>query len=373
MSECSAARRDIANGLGEFSVDNSARVALPYRLCDAVKDAKFDFEAWVEPAAASFEAKLPVPESCDPFRSENLFRFRSHRRSICFAPETVPIRDVFCIKGMEPLAADFRSTLDRMAARRSIDGSLNELDYFILKEDKLPHCLLFGEAQAEASAAATVHMRLAGDGQSLPRLPLPVVLVRLPDGVTELAAREIAGRASRSLWRKVEMLAAGGLGAYVYWYPSVPLRALNFRSDRKLALAMCEGWLSLAGRLLRAGFLPTSAYSLERGHCCDLRNAVIDGGFADLGSVVQAADIPAEEDLFIALQMTVAQLTATILHVLGKDKRRIGQFDYAANMIKHLVRERLVDACGASVDPRLVKFSAAAADLRAAADLLLPA
>ncbi len=361
------------NRVNEFPVDSSALVALPYGLWNIVQEEKFGFEPWVKSSAACFEARLPIPPSCDFFNSNNLFRLREHWRSVCFAAGGAPIRDVFCIKGMEPLAPDFCDALDKIKVRRSLNGELNLLDYFILKEDKLPNCLLFDEAQAEASAAAMVHKRLAADGEPLPRLPLPVVLARLPEKLVETAAREIAARASRGLWRKIEMLAAGGLGAYVYWYPSVPLRASNWRSDSGPAVATCEGWIDLAARLLRAGFLPTSAYSVNRGHCCDLQNAVIDGGFADLGSVVSAADISTEEDVFVALQLTISQLTATIHHMLRMEKNRVAQFDYVANLIIHLVRERVARACAASGDARLVKFSGAVADLHAVVRLLSPA
>lgn len=364
MSEQPASLQRFPGGLKEFPLDGEARVPLSYGLQDAVAKGDFDFEPWVKSAAPALQGALPIPSSCGVFRSDNLFRLPEHSRSVCFATKATPIRDVFCVKGMEPFAPDFRSALDKVRGRRSLDGDLNMLDAFILKEDKLPNCLLFDEAHAEASAAAMVHQRLADDGEPLPRLPLPVVLVRLPRQLADFAADEIASRASPSLRRKIGTLAAGGLGAYVYWYPSAPLRASNRRPDVSSAATICDAWIDLAARLLRAGFLPTSAYSRGRGHCCDPRNAVIDGGFADLGSVVPVADVSSEEDVFIALQITINRLAATVQQSLGHETGRAAQFDYVANLITHLVRERLAQACQASGDARLMKFSSAATDLR---------
>jgi hypothetical protein len=352
-------------------ISGLASVPLDYDLHDVLGRQGLQFEPWVGSAAASFATKLPIPPSCNAFRSDGYFRLERHRRSICFAPQTgEPIRSVFCIKGMEPLAPDFTRALDRWSARRSVDRSLSSLDHFVLIEDKLPGCLLLSEAQAEASIAATVHRRLADDGDPLARLPLPVVCVRLPQATAESAAREISRRAARSLRHKIEMLAAGGLGAYVYWYPSIPLRAYVAPPTRRLAVTMCEGWIDLAARLLRVGFLPTTAHSQQRGSCCDSNNAVIDGGFADIGSVMPVAELSTAADVFVALQMTIWFLAHTIGHVLGKKEYRIGPVDYVANMVLHLVRERLTCARGKDADPRITEFFDATKDIGAVVRLL---
>jgi hypothetical protein len=341
-----------------------ASVPLAYRVQDVSQKEKPEFEPWIDSAAASFETKLPIPASCGLFKSDGFFRLKRHHRSICFAPNGHgPICNVFCIKGMEPFAPDFDAALDILAAQRWADSGLSLLEHFILVEDKLPGCLLFGEACAEASIAAAIHLRLSNDGESFPRLPLPVLCVRLSETIAESAVRGIAARASRFLWPKIEMLAATGLGAYVYWYPSLPLRAADFRTSRTSAIAMSDGWIRLASRMLRAGFLPTSAHSLRSGVCCNLQNSVIDGGFADLGSVVSVADVGAREDVFIATQMTIWRLSTTIQYVLGHAQANngssIAQLDYPTQMILHLVRERLMRACGEDADPRLMQFFSA--------------
>ena len=352
-------------------VSGLAAVPLEYGLHDVLGRQGLQFEPWVGSAAASFATKLPIPPSCGVFRSEDYFRLKQHRRSICFAPQSGhPIRSVFCIKGMEPLAPDFACALEDLAGRHAANTGLNNLEDLVLREDKLPGCLLWSEAQAEASIAATVHRRLSDDGAPLARLPLPALCVRLPQVTAESAAREISSRASRSLWHKIDMLAAGGLGAYVYWYPSVPIRAIQVSPNKQMAMTMSEAWIDLAARLLRAGFLPTTAYSQHRGHCCDRLNAVIDGGFADMGSVVPVTELSASKDVFIALQMTIWLLTSTILHVFGKSDTKITRFDYAANMVLHLVRERLMYACGKDADPRMTEFVGATKDISAFARLL---
>jgi hypothetical protein len=113
-------------------------VPLDYGLQDVLARQGLQFEPWVGAAAASFATKLPIPSSCSIFSSEGYFRLKRHHRSICFAPKTgEPIRSLFCIKGMEPLAPDFDSALDRWAARHMPDSGLNLLETFVLMEDKL--------------------------------------------------------------------------------------------------------------------------------------------------------------------------------------------------------------------------------------------
>jgi hypothetical protein len=337
-----------------------ASVPLTYRVQDILQKRNSELDSWIESAVASFETNLPIPASCDAFNADGFFRIKRHHRSMCFAANGgQPIRNVICIKGMEPLAPDFSAALDRLATSRRADSGLSLLEHFIQREDKLPGCVLFNEACDEASIAAIVHLRLANDGEPLARLPLPVLCVRLPETVAESAVREIAARTSRALWPKMETLAATGLGAYVYWYPSMPLRAVDFQTGRASAIAMSEGWINLASRLLRAGFLPTTAHSLGRGQCCNRQNAVIDGGFADLGSVVPIADVASRQDVLIATQLTIWEIAASILHVLGhplrNDGSSIGRLDQMAQVVLHVVRERLARACGEHADPRLMQ------------------
>ena len=256
---------------------------------------------------------------------------------------------------MEPFVSDFAAALDRMASY-STDGRLSNLEHLIEVEHKLPGCLLFDEAAAEASIAAAIHKRLADDGGPLARLPLPIFCGRLPDALAETAARAISARASPRLWRKIERLAAAGLGVYVYWYPSVPLRAWGCRANGQAGTAMCDGWIGLAARLLRAGFLPTTARSFGRGQCCDPQNAVVDGGFADLDSVVPIAQIGAQQDLFVAVHATIRELAATILHVLGSDGSAAAAFGENRRMIRQVVWQRLAQACREHADSRLTPF-----------------
>jgi hypothetical protein len=351
-----------------------APIPLDYRVQEVLQRGRSELDPWVESAAASFGTKLPIPPSCDTFSSDGFFRLKWHHRSICFAPGDRPVRNVLCVKGMEPFAPDFGGLLDKLATHRWTGSGQSLLEHFILEEDKLPGCLLFNEACIEASIAAKVHVRLSSDGEPLPRLPLPLLCGRLPDTALESAVREITARASRSLWPKIEMLAGAGLGAYVYWYPSLPLRAADFQVSRTSAISMSDGWIGLASRLLRAGFLPTTAHSLGRGQCCDPRNSVIDGGFADLGSVIPVEEVRARRDVFIAAQMTIWHIAETILHVLGRPLGREGspvaRFDYGAQMVLHIVRARLARACGQTVDPTLIEFFGASETLAGFARLL---
>ncbi len=341
-------------------------IGLDRRLSDGLHARPAEFDGWVGEAAERLGARLPVPESCLPFQAAGYFRLKRHRRSVCYAPPgTAPLHNVLCVKGMEPYAPDFASALDRLAARRPANGELSQLDHLILREDKLPGCLLFDEARLEACAAADLQVRLASDGGAIAALPFPVLCARLSDEVRDGVVDQIAARTSRALWPKLESLAAGGMGVYAYWYPSVPLRVQDCPMSRGRVEAAANGWIGLAARMLKAGFLPTAAHSLERGQCCNPQNAVIDGGFVDLGSIRPLDEMRTARDVFIALQMTIWGLTATILHALGQRGPFIGQFDYVASMTLNLVRERLAVACAASADPRLTEFFKASDEIGA--------
>src|SRR3546814_7263662 len=145
------------------------------------------------------------------------------------------------------------------------------------------------------SAAAVQRAHLARFG-TLARVPLPLSAVRWPDAAAGDHLRRLAPLLSSRAQRVVERVAAAGLGAVVYHYPNVPQRVAHLPEllrDRpetgwlqRLSTvvdpgATVDGWLDLVARLLVLGFLPGSVESIGVGHCLEMKNAVIDGGFVD--------------------------------------------------------------------------------------------
>ncbi len=80
-----------------------------------------------------------------------------------------------------------------------------------------------------------------------------------------------------------------------------------------------ERWIDLVARMLALGFLPGRTEHIGIGHCLEMQNAVIDGGFVDLGSIVAMSKVRSERAFLEMLLAAFADLAKTVRHFLLGD------------------------------------------------------
>src|SRR5262245_8233778 len=119
---------------------------------------------------------------------------------------------------------------------------------------------------------------------------------------------------------------------YVYYYPSAPVRLahLPIGNAEEIGLSSrwkqldevldwretVEGWLDLAAKMIRLGFLPKAPTSLLSGDCLQYQNGVVDGGFADLDSIIHVDAVKSERELRDILRRTLIELSKSIATLL---------------------------------------------------------
>ncbi len=347
---------------------------------------------------AALRQAVPIAHELRPFAADGFTRPHRHLRAFYKAiPE-----GVIAIKGSEPLApglaphfaAMSRFRIDYPARGKSL---FSALEHFPLIEQKIPLAVTLDEACEDAAAAETVQSaHLARFGETA-RVPLPLLVLRWPEAAVEQHLATLTPLLSGRARRIVETQAASGFGAFVYYYPTVPLRVAHLPAilglvghepawRTKLAeltdpAATIERWIDLVARLLVLGFLPGSIESIGVGHCLEIKNAVIDGGFVDLGSVQRIEDVTTPQGFAEPLLAAIADLAKTIRHLLRGDAADVEAEYRNPSLTMLMVLHRLLPALGERVralgptDPRLADFFApmpAAAGLMRGLDALYP-
>lgn len=287
----------------------------------------------------ALRAAVPCADAINPFQSGDMQRPYRHLRAFyqTIAPASNPAAGVFAFKGTEIYASDRDQHLKGLAEFR-VDYPLrgkslfSALEHFALVEQKIPLAVSAFEAVEDARAAAQlqqVHVLRFGE---LARIPTPLLVLQWPMAARDehlLALRELlSGRALRI----VESATAEGLAVVIYHYPSVPIRVAHLPVELKCfgsgtwlhrlkALTkdpeiVIERWIDLVARILALGYLPGRTEHIGIGHCLEMQNAVIDGGFVDLGSIVAMSEVGTDSALMEMLMAAFSDLTKTIRHFM---------------------------------------------------------
>jgi hypothetical protein len=261
-------------------------------------------------------------------------------------------------------------------------------EHLIFEERKIPGCVTLAEATLEgmrAAALQSAHLAVYGE---FARLPLPLFVFDHAEETLTAVTRLIGPSISAHALETVRSLATPGLAAYVYYYPTAPVRARDVDvllggitfSRRSLALLTQIGdpdeivrrWVRTFVRMLYLGYVPSSLSSLRTGSCCGPQNACIDGGFVDLGSVTPIADMCNDTALFAALQLSADALFETVRALLlgSTDPSRDERVGVRADL--HYLRQYLSatiaaaigeeERPGVALDSRIVRYFTPARD-----------
>ena len=327
-----------------------------------------DQDSKISDLLTAIECGSPVARSSRPFTDDPYRRPIGHARSFYLRTED---GGVLGFKGTEPLSDDRASTLHAAWDLRT-GFAHSPLEHFLLVENEpylgmtAPAALYCATISAEWASA---YLERFGE---LPRTPIPLLTLRIPAGLASsfVAATRplLTDRGQLSALERFDHLVARDLGVYIYYYPTLPLRAahaagsfpgasgINFDPERDgftfdIDQAL-EGWLELFAEMLVLGYLPTTP--VHTGNCVQTHNLVVDGGFCDLDSLQKMTDIAHEKDFFGALVYSMNTLTSAVGFLLhGAAGERAAQGLIYAGLWQEVRRRTLAVSKGTSLDPRL--------------------
>jgi len=328
------------------------------------------------PTLDGLRASVPVADSVAPFDTPAAVRPYRHLRAFYLRRDD----GVIAVKGSEIMAGDVTDHLLVLRGHRiEFPGRgrslFSALEHFPLNEQKIPLALPVEEALEDVRAAAAVQCAHLARFGTVARVPLPLLAVRWPDGAAEAHLRRLHPLLSGRARRTVERVAADGLGGVLYHYPAVPLRVAHLPEllrgrpgpawmDRLSTLAdptaALEGWLDLVARLLVLGFLPGSVESVGVGHCLEMKNAVIDGGLVDMGSICRVEEVTEDRVFLETLMAALADLAKTCRQFLSGDTPDVEAEYRNPSLAMVLMLHRLLPDLSARVqalgggDPRIL-------------------
>lgn len=251
------------------------------------------------------------------------------------------------IKGTEVWADNFAELIDRLRMtwsiftwslggpeRHILDDvcMMDQLERFPVAEGKPPNVHPLADALEEAylcSRYQLAHIERYGE---FAHVPFPLLACKWPDELRDRVYAMLEPWLSRKTKQIVHDQLQGGMGTFIYYYPTVPIRVMHLQipnaattadgisyAERQRRLAAetdiahaVDGWLRTATRMLALGWLPADPASLGRGNCLMPQNLVLDGGIVDVDSLREIATINTPGELQFAIQKACRVLAQAI-------------------------------------------------------------
>jgi hypothetical protein len=309
----------------------------------------------------------PVAPSCYPFSGEHYLRPTGHARSFCMK---VPGGGYLVFKGTEPLIQDFDKILKEAWDNRKAYYP-SALEHFILFEHEVYLGVLLRGALFCAEQSTEWTTAYLKTFKRLPSTPFPLAVFRLPEDRTlhykEKLMAYLSDRGQISAKRSAEALIGEGLGVYVYYYPSIPLRAAHVKGEypgsygvanRPVGLEkksldaekIIGSWMNLFSEMLVAGYMPTTA--VHTGNCLQLQNLAVNGGFCDIDSLEKMSRIRNMKDFERALFYSISMFWQSLVDFIGfeREESRGPLWKYIWDSLRDQVRAK---SKGRKCDKRL--------------------
>lgn len=251
------------------------------------------------------------------------------------------------IKGSEVWADNFDTLIERLRLTWSVFSwslggperhilddicMMDQLERFPVAEGKPPNVHPLADALEEADICSAYQQAHIARYGTFAHVPFPLLACKWPDALRDRVYAMLEPWLSRKTKQIVEDQLQGGMGTFIYHYPTVPLRVMHLQildatttaggttyADRFRGLAEAtdieravDGWMRTATRMLALGWLPADPASLGRGNCLMPQNLVLDGGIVDLDSLREIESINTPGELQFAIQKSCRVLAQAI-------------------------------------------------------------
>jgi hypothetical protein len=303
------------------------------------------------------------------------------------------------IKGSEVWADNFTELIDRLRMtwsiftwslggpeRHILDDvcMMDQLERFPVAEGKPPNVHPLSDALEEAhlcSSYQLAHLERYGE---FAHVPFPLLACKWPDELRDRVYAMLEPWLSRKTRQIVHDQLQGGMGTFIYWYPTIPIRVMHLQipnaattadgisyAERQRRLAAetdigraIDGWLRTATRMLALGWLPADPASLGRGNCLMPQNLVLDGGIVDLDSLREIATINTPGELQFAIQKSCRVLAQAIAWFLVGTSAGLERFERMyADVYAHVWQAQRELLRGETLPPDVAEIVAADGNL----------
>ena len=272
--------------------------------------------------------RLPVARNAGGGVEGQFYRLPGHHQRVCCAipdprgPERLWEGDVIAFEGTEPLMADFDDYLRWMMTTPFRKGDLPIGLHLPLVAGVPPGAMPLDECDRAQRLSAALHERHLTIYGELAHAPVPLAVHRCSAEDTARYVEALRWRLPGPAFERAAARARPGCGVSVWYYPTAPMRVDDLQllaaADPQLRPApdageeTVAGWCRQFARLLHLGFMPFAPWNAARGSCVDAAGACIDGGFADLSTLVPFESIPDDGWFRRSLLDSIGRLSRTI-------------------------------------------------------------
>jgi hypothetical protein len=257
---------------------------------------------------------------------------------------------------------DFPAYLQWMLRARFRKRDLPVALHFPLSLRMPPGAFPIDECIREQQITTEVHRRHWAQYGCLAHCPLPLLSYELPREMSAAYASEVRNALPSQALERIEWRIQAGLGVGVYYYPSVPIRVadlefieldtvLDGRDSHEFIDETLRRWAKQFARLVTLGYIPYGPWNQGWGACVDSGNACIDGGFADLLTLVRAEEIPSSRLYAQCLLSSTEALLLTSAELCARGLGRsldVVQQSLVQSYVRSLVENAVRDECGSA-------------------------
>ena len=282
---------------------------------------------------AGLRRRLPIARHAGEGIAGQFYRLPGHHGRVCCAipdvggPERLWEGEVIAFEGSEALMADFDDYLRWMLTTPAREGALPIGLHLPLVADVPPGAMPLDECNRAQRLAAGLHERHLTLYGELARAPVPLAVHRCSAEDTARYVEALRWRLPGPAFERAAVSARQGCGVAVWYYPTAPIRVDDLRllaaADPQLLAApeageeTIAGWCRQFARLLHLGFMPFAPWNAARGSCVDSASACIDGGFADVFTLVPFESIPDDGWFRRSLLGSIRRLSQTVAVFTG--------------------------------------------------------
>ena len=277
---------------------------------------------------AGLRRRLPVVPHAGEGVAGQFYRLPRHHRRVCCVipdmdgPERLWEGDVIAFEGSEPLMAGFDDYLRWMVTTPVRNGALPIGLHLPLVAGAPPGAMPLDECDRAQRLAAALHERHLTLYGELAHAPVPLAVHRCSAEDTARYVEALRWRLPGTAFERAAARVGPGCGVAVWYYPAAPIRVDDLRllaaADPQLRPApeageeTVAGWCRQFARLLHLGLMPFAPWNAARGSCVDAASACIDGGFADLVTLVPFESIPDDRWFRRSLLDSIDRLSRTV-------------------------------------------------------------
>ena len=351
---------------------------------DAIFDAARDCPALVERLFArvpglretldELRSALPIPDSTSAGRQGRFLRLPTHYRSVCLSltsdgwSDPLSAGHVIVLKGTEPAIAGFDEYLLWMMTARFRKSELPMGLHFPLALRMPPGAMPIDECIREQKISTTFQERYVERFGELARTPIPLLTHRMDREVVDRYLAQLKHALPAQALERVEQRARAGLGVAVYYYEGLPLRVSDLQrggdgstpiaTDLSALSTVIGSWVELFARMLSLGYVPFAHWNKGWGACVDRGNACVNGGFADLLTLVSLTTMPSERVLRASVWSSVNLLIETVTTLWAVSRGAVDD-EEVKTLVGLYVRQQLlervaqIEAAGHAFDGRV--------------------